>query len=163
MWSSRKAQLHTSPIEGIEARTPSFVAFTHARLTIKPGQVIEDGSLVVRDGVIVSSRAGHDVPVGAYEVDLGGKTVFCRLHRSAQRLRTATRTRSPRAVFARRRALHTCAAARRASLEFQDPPRTRSGCVLKPDEKKAALLRKLGYTDVLERPEHGILRGQSAA
>src|SRR5262245_60881034 len=68
-----RAQVRTTPTEGIGDRTPSFVAFTHARLAIKPGQTIDDGSLVVRDGVIVSARAGREVPAGAYEIDLGGK------------------------------------------------------------------------------------------
>lgn len=156
------AQLHTSPIEGIEARTPTFLAFTHARLEVKPGQTIEDGSLVVRDGVIVSVSAGHAVPAGAYEVDLGGKTVFAGFidplsdygqPPEPKSEEQSSREEGPSSPPPQPGARH---------WNSKIHPERDLAVALKPDEKKAALLRKLGYTDVLSAPEHGILRGQSA-
>ena len=156
------AQVGSSPSEGLGDRTPSFTVFTHARLVVRPGQVIDDGSLLVRDGVIVSARAGREVPAGAYEVDLGGKTVFPGFidplsdyaQVPAPAAEPTPRDDSPSTPPPVPGARHWNA---------RIHPELDLSLSLKPDAKQAQALRKLGYTDVLSAPEHGVLRGQSAA
>ena len=57
--------------------TPGLTAFTGARLVTGDGDVIESGTLVVRDGVIEAVGASDAVaaPEDATTVDLSGKTV----------------------------------------------------------------------------------------
>ena len=45
------------------AATPRVHAITHARIVLAPGRVLEDATLVMRDGIIVA--VGKDVPVPA--------------------------------------------------------------------------------------------------
>ncbi|MCR6699671.1 MAG: hypothetical protein NVV68_00170 [Dokdonella sp.] len=70
------AQVGTSPVAGIADRTPRTVALTHARLVIKPGSVVEDGTLLIRDGMIVAAGSKVAVPADAAVTDLGGRSVF---------------------------------------------------------------------------------------
>src|SRR2546425_2277578 len=47
------------------AKTPRIHAIVGARLVVAPGQVIERGTLVMRDGVITAVGAGVPVPADA--------------------------------------------------------------------------------------------------
>ena len=71
-------------------RTPRVHAFTHARIVSRPGRVLEDATLVVRDGVVVA--VGRDVRRAGRRAHLG----LHRTHRS-------TPVSSSRSSTARRR------------------------------------------------------------
>ncbi|MCP3691660.1 MAG: hypothetical protein GY917_05670, partial [Planctomycetaceae bacterium] len=49
---------------------------TGARIVIRPGKVIERGTLVVRNRKIVSVQAGQQTPAGTQVIDLDGKTIY---------------------------------------------------------------------------------------
>jgi hypothetical protein len=53
----------TRPVEGIRNNVPSVHALVGARIVTTPDRTIEKGTLVIRDGVIVS--AGSDIAVPA--------------------------------------------------------------------------------------------------
>ena len=62
----------TTPIEGLRDASPRTHALVGARLVVAPGQAIERGTVVVRDGVIVALGAtavravlGRSAPIGA--------------------------------------------------------------------------------------------------
>ncbi|HJU39926.1 MAG TPA: hypothetical protein VJ724_10165, partial [Tahibacter sp.] len=156
------AQIDTSPVEGLHENTPGFVALRHARLVVKPGQVVEDGTLVMRDGVIVSAGTGA-APAGALEIDVGGKTVFAgfidaqtdyaQVAEPAPPAREGPQVAAPFTPTPQQGARHWNSKVR---------PERDVAQQLKPDAKKAEALRKLGFTSVLSAPEKGIFRGQSA-
>ena len=57
--------------------TPGLTAFTGARLIIGTGDtVIENGTLLVRDGRIEAAGDAVDVPADARQVDVSGKTII---------------------------------------------------------------------------------------
>ena len=58
------------------ANGPDSYAVTGARILIGTGEVIENGVLVVDDGLIVGVGERLDVPVGAWVIDAAGKTVY---------------------------------------------------------------------------------------
>ena len=65
----------TTPPQGLRQNTPQVHAITHARIVPAAGKVIEDGTIVIRDGVIeevVKVAAPPDVRVW----DLAGKTIY---------------------------------------------------------------------------------------
>ncbi|HUY87443.1 MAG TPA: amidohydrolase family protein [Pirellulales bacterium] len=74
--SSAAATPRTSPPAGLRENTPSTHALKGARLVIAPGKVIERGTLVIRDGVIVAAGAEVTVPPEAREHDCRGKTIY---------------------------------------------------------------------------------------
>ena len=65
-----------APSPGIRENTPSVQAFVHARIVVAPGRVIERGTLVARDGVIVSVGGDLKPPAEAQVIDLAGYTVY---------------------------------------------------------------------------------------
>ena len=62
--------------QGLRDATPRWHALTGARLVIAPGRVVENGTLVMKDGVIVAVGAGLAPPAGARVWALQGRTVY---------------------------------------------------------------------------------------
>ncbi|MEX0718509.1 MAG: amidohydrolase family protein [Planctomycetaceae bacterium] len=58
--------------------TPRVFAVTGARIVVRPGETIDEGTLVIRDGVIVAvGKAGEvEVPADAQSVDAQGHVVY---------------------------------------------------------------------------------------
>lgn len=67
------------PINGVTNSEPGWHAIVHAKLTAEPGTVIEDATIVVRDGAIVSVGAGAKPPEGARVWDATGLEVYAGL------------------------------------------------------------------------------------
>src|SRR6185437_7908649 len=76
--ASLAAAPRTTPPAGLRENTPSTHAFVGGKLVIAPGKVIEGGTLLIRDGVIVAAGAGADlgVPSEARVWDCRGKTIY---------------------------------------------------------------------------------------
>lgn len=66
----------TRPVDGLRENPPTVRALTNARLVVAPGEVIEKGNLILRDGVIVALGAEAAVPADAEVRDLAGKTIY---------------------------------------------------------------------------------------
>lgn len=73
------AAAQTPPIEGIRDNTPNTHALTHVRIVQAPGRVIEDGTIVLRDGVIEAVGEKVTVPKDARVWDYSGLTVYAGL------------------------------------------------------------------------------------
>src|SRR5689334_20070127 len=54
----------------------SDYALTNVRIVTAPGKVIENGTIVTRDGRIAAVGAGIPIPVGVVRMDLAGATVY---------------------------------------------------------------------------------------
>lgn len=158
------AQVDTRPVEGIADRTPQLAAFVHARLVIKPGEVVDDGTLVVRDGVIVAAGHGAKIPDGAVRIDLGGKTVFAGFIDPLSAYAQPTPPEAPAAAGGRRGASPTMPQPQPGAAYWNARvhPQEDAATTVKPDPKAAEKLRALGFTDALSVPQHGVFRGQSA-
>ncbi|WP_440221723.1 amidohydrolase family protein [Dokdonella sp. MW10] len=150
----------TVPVEGIADRTPRSAAITNARLVVKPGQVIERGTLVVRDGRIVDVGAKVTVPSDALVVDVGGRSVFAGFIDASS---DYAQPRDPEPVTPPARGADSdppVSGARHWNRKVQ--PELDVAERLRPDAKAATALRELGFTSVLSVPGKGVLRGQSA-
>lgn len=66
----------TRPPMGLRDKTPAVHAIVGARLVIAPGQVLESGTLLVQDGVIVAVGADVQPPAGAVVHQMSGKTLY---------------------------------------------------------------------------------------
>lgn len=66
----------TTPPEGLRDNTPRVHALRGARIVTAPGTVIEQGTLVVREGVIEAVGADVLPPADARVWDLAGKTIY---------------------------------------------------------------------------------------
>ncbi|MCC6671004.1 MAG: amidohydrolase family protein [Planctomycetes bacterium] len=74
--SALSAQAVTAPPNGPRPVDPRWHALMHARLVARPGTMIEDATIVLRDGLVVSVEAGAAPPAGARVHDLRGRFVY---------------------------------------------------------------------------------------
>jgi hypothetical protein len=74
--SSAYAQVSANRLEGLRDNTPRWHAITGARIVIAPGKVIDNGTLVIRDGRITAVGADVVVPNGARVWKLEGRSVY---------------------------------------------------------------------------------------
>ena len=73
--SAPVAVAQDGPLRGPRKVDPRWHALTHARLIPSPGALVEDATIVVRDGVVVSIEPGGAAPAGARVWDCTGMTV----------------------------------------------------------------------------------------
>jgi len=66
----------TGQTVGIESNSPSFHALTNATIVTAPGEVIENGTLIIHNGVIQNVGSGISIPEGARVWDMEGKTIY---------------------------------------------------------------------------------------
>jgi imidazolonepropionase-like amidohydrolase len=149
------------PPVGIRQNTPSVHAFTNARIVVSPGNVIERGTLVVRDGVITAVGKSAAVPADARVWDMAGMTLYPGLIDGYSDIGMPKKPsggpggpdqQQPSAPEARgmKHWNGNILAAQRAEDLFA------------PDAKAAEKLRGMGFTTALVVPQKGIFRGSSA-
>jgi len=66
----------TAPAPGLREATPQVHALVGARLVVAPGKMVERGTIVIRDGVIVSAGAEVAAPEDARVWDAAGRTIY---------------------------------------------------------------------------------------
>lgn len=135
--------------QGLRDATPRWHALTGARLVLAPGQVVENGTLVMKDGVIVAAGADVKPPAGARIWNLPGRTVY------AGFLDAASPLGQGRVDISKAKSLTP--GQRWVKAEFHQA----AALELKADDLKAA--REQGFTAALSLPPaSGVFRGQSA-
>ena len=70
-----KAQ-QTAPQAGLRENPSRVHALENARIYVRPNQVIEHGTVVVRDGLVVEVGASIDIPPDASRWDYTGMTIY---------------------------------------------------------------------------------------
>ena len=66
----------TFPYNGVYDQRDGAYAFTGATVHVSPEKTIENATLAIRDGKILSVTSGGAVPAGAVEVKLAGKHIY---------------------------------------------------------------------------------------
>lgn len=161
---------------GLREAVPTWHALTGARIVVRPGQVIERGTLILREGRVVAVGAQLPVPPGAREWKLDGATVLPGFIDLASPLGVPASLREPQAAPAdpfaepgpRSNSPPAGAPLTGRSLAARNP-------MLRAEQQVAAQLewradtqaaaaqaRRLGFGAVLASPGHGVLRGQGA-
>jgi len=146
------------PVAAQPARTPRVHAFTHARIHVEPGRVIEDATLVVRDGVVIA--VGRDVrpPADARIWDCSGRSLYPGFVEPFFERGAAARSEEGREERSRRDAPR-----RDDPTDATNPrvhPEIEVGLDLSTDDLRG--LRAAGFAVAHVVPKDGIFRGQSA-
>ena len=66
----------TFPKNDISDERPQAIALTHANIMVDPETLLEDATLIVRDGIVESVVRQTEVPAGYREIDLQGSYVY---------------------------------------------------------------------------------------
>jgi imidazolonepropionase-like amidohydrolase len=172
------AQITTDRSEGLRDNSPRYHALTGARLVVAPERIIDNGTLVMRDGIIIAAGAGVAVPAGARVWKLHGRTVYAGFIDLASMVGVPDSLRPPPPspdmrhgdedappppmpsrppVQAKPLVARTLASKNTRVHPEQDVAQQLE---FKPDDIKQA--RELGFTTVLAAPAAGVFRGQSA-
>lgn len=149
-------------LPAVRAEPPRIFALTHANVVPSPGTVVEDGTVLLRDGLIAAVGADVKIPSDAVEIDTEGGWIYAGLIdvRSGIGLSATEepRERGPRTPSTLPGAVHPVSRVR---------PETRARDALLPFEgsrlREMQRVRNLGFTAVLVAPEKGVLRGRSVA
>ena len=79
---------NSRPVVGLKDNTPSTTVLRSGTIVVAPGQVIEDGDIVIQDDMIRKVGSNQKIPAGAKIIELQGRFVyagFIDAYRSYQR------------------------------------------------------------------------------
>ncbi|WP_457392327.1 amidohydrolase family protein [Roseateles sp. P5_E1] len=144
-----QAQQPSEIPQGLRDATPRWHALTGARLVLAPGQIVENGTLVMKDAVIVAVGANVKPPAGARVWALQGRTVYAGFIDAASSVGQSRMETS--------KAKGLTPGQRWVRSEFHQA----TALEIKPEDVRAA--REQGFTTALSLPPVGaVFRGQSA-
>ena len=157
----------TFPVNGVADQRERCYAFTHATLVKDGATTVNDATLVVRDGLIVSAGAGGAIPKDAVVIDCGGKYIYP----SFIDLYTDYGIPTPEGQGGRGRGAASPADFFRQPAQIESAtkgaynwnqavhPETDASRLFNVDDAKAKPLRDLGFGTVLSHQKDGIARG----
>ena len=140
---------------------PGLSAIVNARVVTGPGAAIENGTVVMEDGVITAVGAGVDVPAGARVVDGAGRTVYPGL---IDAFTTLGHGREPEAESGRGGGGGN--GDRPHAWGPEDRPGTTTWLTaadgLDADDERFEQWREAGFTSVVSTRHEGLVPGQAA-
>ena len=142
----------TAPPDGLRRNVPQVFALVGGSVVPRPGERIEDCTIVLRDGRIVAVGPDAEVPADAERIDLAGKTVYAGFVDAHATLPAAQSKLDP--------ALNGASAANYWNANVV--PQVAASRVLKLDADLHEKLRKAGVVARAYAPSSGLLKGTIA-
>src|SRR5690606_2519216 len=62
--------------DGVLSKNTNYTAITNAKIYVTPTQVIEKGTLLIKDGKVVASGTSISIPKNATQIDASGKSIY---------------------------------------------------------------------------------------
>ncbi len=167
----------TAPVEGLRDATPRVHALVGGRVVVSPTETVENGTVVVRDGLIEAVGADIPVPADARVWDVHGRTIYAGFIESESSLFLPAAWRSGGAARREGDSETPAPAAPPAAVTPTGPAEAAAGArawnprvtserlahrALVADDRGAEALRKLGFALAHVVPARGVFRGQSA-
>jgi imidazolonepropionase-like amidohydrolase len=158
----------TEPLVGIRENTPGVHAIVNARIVVRPGEIIDRGTLVIRDGVIQAVGPGVEPPPDARIWDGEGLTLYPGLLDAHTHVGMGKRPSGRGGGEGPDRGAGRDAggnAGREAGASHWNPlvhPERSAAQLFRYDEEEIDELRALGFTAALAIPSGGVFRGSSA-
>lgn len=150
----------TFPYNGIKDQRDGWYAFTHAVVVPQAGQQIDNATLIIKEGRIVSITPGGAVPAGAIEVDATDKYIYPSF------IDAYAEYGLPEAkpVGQRPRQLPQMLSNKSGAYSWNEAlkPEFHAHMQFQPDNKAAGALREMGFGLLSSHQKDGISRGSSA-
>ena len=145
-----------NPSQTIHHKTPNVFFLHGAKIIPSPGEIIESGEIIIREGLIESVGKTVRVPDDAFEIDLSGKTIYAGFIESY-----LERPEKSKEVL-----LNQDDQKRKATITSHWNPKVRPDYSVLDEynllEESADSLRSLGFTVAHLVPGSGIFRGKSS-
>lgn len=150
----------TFPYNGIKDQRDGWYAFTNAVVIPQAGQQINNATLVIKEGRIVSITPGGAVPVGAIEVDATDKFIYPSFIDAYAEYGLP----EAKAVGQRPRQLPQMLSNKSGAYSWNEAlkPEFHAHMLFQPDNKAADGLREMGFGLLSSHQKDGISRGSSA-
>lgn len=158
-----------SPLAAQETATPNDVAdlrsdayaLTHAAVQVDPGQRVENATMLIREGEIISVIADGPVPSGYVEIELEGRFIYPGLIDIDSAYGLEDPTKPAPFSFSTAEVLDSqTPGAYNANQAIRSEYRAAAHFTANPE--KAGVYRKLGFGAVLTYMADGIARGTGA-
>jgi len=154
----------TFPVNGPWDVRPGQYAFTNATIVASAGEIIANGTLLVKDRVIEAVGAGLVIPKGYIVIDLKGKHIYPGL---IDAYSTYGMPEAPRAAFPQgggfgRAAVYTSTKPGAYDWNESVKPEMNARAVFHADTKTAEEFKKNGFGAVQTLIHDGIMRGTGA-
>lgn len=141
---------------GVATKNSNYTVFTNATIHVSPGEVIKSGSLLIKEGKIVSVGRNVTIPKNSTVIDLEGKSIYP----SFIDIYTEFGVKKPE----RARGSGSQYDATRTGFYWNDHIRPEQEAMnyFNYDSKKASAMQKLGFGVVNTGLQDGIVRGTGA-
>ena len=149
------AQEHFPKNDGVMSENTNFTAFTNAKIYVTPSQVIENGTLLIKDGKVVSTGTSVNIPANAVVIDVSGKSIYP----SFIDVYSSFGVKKPERQGGGRRSPQYDPS--REGFYWNDHVMPEQNAIdhFKYDSKAASSLRKAGFGVVNTHMQDGIMRG----
>ncbi len=160
-----------TPTAAQTANPPRHFAIRDARIVTVSGEIIERGTIVMKNGLITAVGVNVSIPADAWEIDGAGLTVYPGLVDGLSNLGVPTALRAPKNPRGRRAAGGGGPPGADTSNEThswgpEDRPATftwlNAADELDPEDDRISDWRNAGFTSVVTSPERGLFPGQAA-
>lgn len=152
------AQTQTFPVNGTADHRHTIFAFTNAHIQVDPETVIDKGTMLVQDGMILQIGAAVTVPKGAVVYDLNGKWIYPSFIDSYTTYGMPEPKRASWSPAPQYESNRDGAFGWNLALK----PETDASKTFTSDTKSAEEFRMLGFGTVMTLAKDGIARGTSA-
>lgn len=149
------AQEYFPKNDGVKTTNTNYTAFTNAKIFVSPTQIIEKGTLLIKDGKVVNVGATVTIPKNALTIDLSGKSVYP----SFIDIYSDFGIEKPKRQGGSRRTAQYESKRNGYYWNEHIMPETNAIDKFKFDDKKAEALRKAGFGVVNTHLQDGIIRG----
>ncbi|NKI32836.1 amidohydrolase family protein [Croceivirga thetidis] len=141
--------------EGIKSKNNNYRAFTNARIYVSANEIIENGTLLIKNGKIVQVGASVSIPKNTVIEDVKGLSIYPSFIEVVSGFGVDKPKRAPRDGRSAQYGPD------REGFYWNDHIRPENNAVekFKYDQKKAETLRKVGFGLVNAHIEDGIARG----
>jgi imidazolonepropionase-like amidohydrolase len=150
------AQEHFPKNDGVKSKNTNYTAFTNAKIYVTPTQIIDNGTLLIKDGKVISTGTSVSIPDNAVVVDASGKSIYP----SFIDIYSSFGVTKPKREGGNRRSAPQYDASREG-FYWNDHIRPEQNAIehFKFDGKSATDLRKAGFGVVNTHLQDGIVRG----
>lgn len=75
-WLSFYGQNYFPNNEGVSHKSKNYTALIHAKIHVSPSKIIDNGTLLIKDGMVIKSAQNVTIPANSLVIDLKGKNIY---------------------------------------------------------------------------------------
>lgn len=160
-FSSSWSQTPTFPRNGVYDERPEMYAFTNATIYVDARTVLENATLLIKNGIVVQAGKDVQIPNGTVIADLKGRRIYPALIDLESDYGMPEIKRAPRGGRGTPPQLES---AKKGAYGWNQAINTETdaGKLFTTNNPKADEMRKLGFGTVLTHHHDGIMRGTGA-